>query len=160
MKIITKIFFTIVVFVFLSVGFLFIMATWAIPFHNNNLRIFQKHFQKLTVYHPFESRHLSSISDFGNFGNSNHCDYMVGEFRATQLSEEIILKKYEGLSVASFDNRTIPVEVYFSDDGVFKHFPWSDWLNLLSEKPSSTEKVYIIFAFIDGDSPDGDLRCH
>lgn len=147
------------IFVLLSlIIFLVIMWIGKIPIHNYNLHVFERNWE--AVLHPKESKELLKIVEFGNFGNSNHCDYMVGEFRSTNTSKEEILKSYNGLAIASFDKKIVPIEVYFIDGDIFGWWPWSEWLNRLSKLPSEAENKYLAFASVDGYSPEGDFRCH
>lgn len=142
---------------------LILLLTWKMPINNFNLWRLKRNFEAASNFHPVQSQLLVKVAEFGNFGQSNHCDYLVGEFRATQLSQEELEKRYASLFINSSDKtQPIPLEIYFADQEVFQESPWSEWLSAhLPEPPLfSTEKIYLAFASIDGYSPDGDIRCH
>lgn len=143
-------------------------VTWRIPLHNVNLRAFQRSFAALS--HPSESQLVMELSEFGNFGESNHCDYVVGEFRSTSLPRGKIEQYYESTSIPSPDRTQHAwdgeppawneVEVAFEDDGIFQWYPWSEWWSRVERSSLPSEKTYLIFASADGYPPRGDYRCH
>lgn len=146
-------------------GVLAIPTASTIPLHEYRLRTLQKHLHAvIDAAHPINSRPLSKLAYVGNFGNSNHCDYIAGQFRASKLSREEIQNAYADMLTPSFSsdsNAPLPVEVYFADDEVFELSPWSSWYEehlpmlLVDEK----EKVYLVFAASELHSHFGDLRC-
>ena len=145
-----------------------IAVTWGIPIHNYRLWVLQKNFRStVQPLHPAQSQLRAEMAEFGNFGNSNHCDYMVGEFRSSSLSKEAVMRAYAGAIVPSFSshdkNSPLPVEVYFTDEDIFHNdYTWSEWLSkYLSRKPATSDKnTYLVFTSSDMHPPDGDIRCH
>lgn len=143
--------------------------TWTIPIHNANARTFQKNFS--TVIHPKESRILTPIMDFANFGNSNHCDYVVGEFRVSSLSRTELVERYEEQTISPPDTqngiwdgvppRESSIGILFTDSETFQQWPWSEWLH--SAQPLSSKQggtAYLVYALESGYPPRGDYRCH
>lgn len=142
---------------------------WRIPVHHMRLGAFQRNFEN--VEHPDESHFIAAHKEFGNFGNSNHCDYFVGEFRTSDLSREEIIRHYQGQHIPPPDTSLgvwdgdppveTEVEAYFLDEDVFRWWPWSEWLEeYLPRLPEDRRKTYLVFAMEDGYPPIGDIRCH
>lgn len=153
------------------IGWTLLMSPWLwkMPVHNMKLYAFQQNFDRLS--HPQHSRLVAEIREFGNFGNSNHCDYFVGEFRESTESREAIVDHYSNQHTSPPDESQgvwsgppptkTDVEVYFLNDDVFEHWPWSDWLRkFVSQLPKDRENIYLVFALESGYPPVGDLRCH
>ena len=143
----------------------FVLAiTWKMPIHDYQLRVLQKHFRStMQTVHPAQSELRAEMAEFGNFGNSNHCDYFVGEFRSSPLSKEELLQGYASVATSSFvGNRLIEIGVYFIDADIFTHYPWSEWLEkyLPNDKHITNQNTYLIFSEDEGNPPDGDIRCH
>lgn len=151
----------------LCVDFL-VALTWRVPVHNANLRAFERSFE--SVLHPTQSTLHARHAEFGNFGNSNHCDYFVGEFRSSPLQRSEIARHYAGKTIRSPDitqhawdgepPAESEIEVYFTDDDVFEWYPWSEWLGKVKQRPETGEAMYLAFALEDGYPPRGDFRCH
>ncbi|MEK7218291.1 MAG: hypothetical protein AAB728_02395 [Patescibacteria group bacterium] len=142
---------------------------WKIPIHNMKLSAYQRHFA--SIVHPKGTTLVAGVRDFGGFGNSNHCDYFVGEFRSSDLPRETVVRHYQGLFIPPPDEllgvwdgappQRTGIEVYFLDDEIFQHWPWSDWLNSTASRlPEDRQNVYLAFALQDGYPPIGDFRCH
>ncbi|MFY9462564.1 MAG: hypothetical protein WAP52_00050, partial [Candidatus Sungiibacteriota bacterium] len=111
--------------------FILIAITWKIPLHNYQLRMMQKHFRStMQSVHPMPSKLRAEMAEFGNFGNSNHCDYFVGEFRSSPLPKDKVLEQYAAVVTSSFiGNRLIETGVYFVDEDFFKKdYLLSEWL--------------------------------
>lgn len=143
---------------------------WRVPLHNANLWAFQKNFAKIA--HPEKSRLLIALKDFGNFGNSNHCDYFSGEFRSSSLPHDDIVRHYADMTIPSPDTTQhawdgeppmeSDVEVYFTDfdRDLFEWYPWSEWLTQIPQQAEQhDETMYLVFAMEDGYPPRGDYRC-
>lgn len=152
----------------LCIAFVFAL-TWKIPVHNANARTFQKNFS--TVVHPKESKILTPVMDFANFGNSNHCDYFVGELRISSLSKAELVQQYEGQTISPPDTqngaldgdppRESSIEILFTDSEIFERWPWSEWLDSMQHFSSEQgETVYLVYALESGYPPEGDYRCH
>jgi hypothetical protein len=142
-----------------------VAVTWKMPFHNYQLWKLQKSFRSIMQStHPAPSKLRGEVAEFGNFGNSNHCDYLAGEFRSSTLSKEQLTQAYAGMTILSFDKISrLPVEVYFTDEGFFKDdYLWSRWRSkyLPDQQDVSGENTYLVFASSDMHPPDGDIRCH
>jgi len=153
------------------VGLVIFMSPWLwkIPIHNMRLLLFERSFN--AIEHIEGSRKIASHKEFGNFGNSNHCDYFVGEFRVSDLPREVIASHYQNLHIPPPDDsldvwsgsppKETDIEVYFLDEAVFQHWPWSDWLIKYSKRlADNLENTYLVFAMEDGYTPSGDFRCH
>ncbi len=151
----------------LILGFL-ILITWKMPIHNFNLWRLSKNFESVSAFHPLLSKRLLKFSDFGNFGESGgQCGYIVGEFRVSQLTKEEILNyfNYKNLTILSFkEDKTIPLEIYFLDDDMFRYYPWSKWLLYFYQKKGlsnqSSSIVYLAIAQSYNHLADGDIRCY
>lgn len=144
---------------------LFVTAiTWKMPIHNYQLSKMQKHFRStMQSVHPAPSELRAEVAEFGNFGNSNHCDYFIGEFRSSHLSREEILRKYAAVATSSFvGDRLLEVGVYFLDEDIFMDHPLSEWLEkyLPNNRDIMNKNTYLIFTEDAGNPPDGDIRCH
>jgi len=154
--------FGLIVFCLLVLFILFL--TWKMPFHAYQLWAMQRRFRSdMHSIHPAESQLRAEMAEFGNFGNSNHCDYFVGEFRSSPLSKKEILKRYAAIATSSFvGNRLLETGVYFIDEDIFTDHPWSQWLEkyLPAHRHVMNQNTYLIFSEDEGNSPVGDIRCH
>lgn len=139
--------------------------TWAMPLHIYQQHIFQRQFSvAVQPFHPSDSELLIKASEFGNFGNSNHCDYFAGEFRSSVFSKEEITNAYTDAPLLSFDGSNhLPVDVLFTDEeSSFHSWPWSEWLEryLPSRRAIPGENIYLVSAVSAMHPPSGDIRCH
>lgn len=141
-----------------------VAITWKMPLHNYQLWKMQRNFRStMQSIHPVQSELRAEMADFGNFGNSNHCDYMVGEFRSSHLSKEKLRRAYAAVATSSFiGNRLVETDIYFTDEDIFTHYPWSEWLEkyIPDNRGAANENTYLIFSEDDGNPPDGDIRCN
>lgn len=143
-----------------------ILLSWfaLIPVNQINLWLLKRNF--VSVPHPPESTLLARTAEFGNFGNSNHCDYLVGEFRSSQLSRAEVQQAYNGVQVRSFNAGTqLPVEIYFAGDlreAAQHDYYWRHWLEkyLPTQKAAVNGHTYFVFTMSAMHPPDGDFRCH
>ena len=114
--------------------------------------------------HPAQSALITEAVEFGNFGNSNHCDYFAGEFRSSALPKGKIIDAYRSAPFLSFDgSNRLPIEVYFLDEkDTFHWWPWSEWLEkYLPSRPAIPgEHTYLVSAISAMHPPEGDIRCH
>lgn len=143
--------------VLLLIILLFVLyLTYRIPLNNYHLMIFKDDFNKFVdQLHPQQSAYIAEVTETGNLGGaSNHCDFLVGEFRSSPLSKEMLKNNYFRDSLSS--------GVYFIDDDIFTESPWSEWKEkyLKDYKPKDNENTYLVWISNDGNSPDGDIRCH
>lgn len=156
------------VLVFFTVAFFVAVTMWHGPAHQFNVWKLRRHFNE--VMHPPESQTLKSIGGFGSLFRdaSNGCDYLVGELRISTGQREEITRRYQGLSIRSFNgSERVPVEVKFLDDEeFFRQYmgsnPWREWREdiLLSFDFRSMRGVpYIVFAEQTDFPPEGDMRC-
>lgn len=146
---------------------LILLTSWKIPLHIYQLHVLQKHFRDAVgPIHPAQSKLIVEMSEFGNFGNSNHCDYIVGEFRSSQLQMEEIKRFYDGAKVRSFDGGPpLSVEIYFPEDlreAAAHDYYWNHWLEryIPSQERISYQNTYFVFTESAMHPPDGDIRCH
>ncbi len=151
---------------FCAAAFLLFMS-WKIPVHNYQLYVLQKHFRHtMQPIHPPQSTLIAEMAEFGNFGNSNHCDYLVGEFRSSALPREEVQKAYGEVKVLSFDGVShLPLEIYFAEtlrEAAEHDYYWQSWLEtyLPAQKHALYQDTYFVSVASDMHSPDGDLRCH
>jgi len=136
--------------------------------NNGNLRHFAEGFAALP--HAPHSSILSEYRFVGGTGNSNHCDFLVGQLRASSLPETQIADFYETLDVTPPNTtmgtwggsppRKTPVSVAFLHDEVLTVYPFSDLLERDAPPLPTTENVYVVYAFEDGYPPGADPRCH
>lgn len=152
--------------VFCFILWLVFISTWSIPFHMLQTYLFQKQFgDEMRPFHPAQSTLLARAVDFGNFGQSNHCDYFAGEFRSGALSREEIQDAYKNAPLLSFDgSNPLSVDVSFIDDNdMFSRWPLSEWLGKYLPQPHrsvSGKNIYLVYAISAMHPPDGDFRCH
>lgn len=148
---------------------LILLTSWEIPLHNYQLHVLQKHFRDtIQPIHPAQSKLIVEMEEFGNFGQSNHCDYQVGEFRSSPLSKEEVVRAYANTSVLSFDMTSyLPTEIYFAEEllNAEKWWPWNEWLQkyIPGRSLASDEtgvNIYFVFVASEMHPPDGDFRCH
>ena len=146
------------------------------PINDDKLWKFQQNSQKIA--HPSESIRLASGSDFGILaGNSNHCDFFVGEIRwTTQLSAEQIEEFYEDMFIPAVQPYTLwdepgsveHISVLIVRDGLMTEYdrfwlPYS--LNTFDAWGGNTSEyqdgiLYFVYVFIVGYDPGSDVRCH
>lgn len=105
------------------------------------------------IAHPPDSRSLARESDLGLLeGNGNHCDYFVGELRATHLTRAELEKFYGAhTEIEVLEQRVVPP--YVSSP--------RDRLQLVAARasPAPGELLYIAFVF-DQEAAGEDIRCH
>lgn len=163
--------FLVILLCILMAGLLLFMTPvlWKMPIHNMKLNVFENNFAKIS--HPRETELVAKMKDFGLFGNSNHCDYIVGEYRTSNLQRETIINHYKGLHIPPPDDslgvwdgpppKKTDIEIYFTDDRIFEHWPWSEWMEEhLNRLTGNRENTYLVLASEDGYPPIGDFRCH
>jgi len=123
-------------------------------------------FEKINSSSVAESRFLAKKSEVAHWGNSNLCDYYVGQFRASPLSKTEIEKAYESLIIPSFmgdKNSPLELEILFTDNEWFIDNPyywyqwWQDNMNKFEVLPGET--TYLVYAISDSHNPGWDLRC-
>lgn len=144
---------------------LIILLTYKIPWNEYQLRILQKNFRSIVnANSAAQSNLLVEFAEVDHWGNSNLCDYYVGQFRFSPLPIEALKKAYSSFAIPSFpqdENNPLKLEVYSIDDNIFEYYPWSDWLKqYLPNHPSAGQNVYLVWASSNSHSPDGDIRCH
>lgn len=139
-------------------------SIWKIPIHQLNLWKLAGNFQE--IKHPSDSKLLSKVKGFGNLFRdaSNGCDYLVGEFRVGRNSRDEIVRRYQELSINSFDRKErVLIEVHFLDDEkFFEDSLWFDWREKIRTSFNSKTaqgNLYTVFARQTGYSPYGDIRC-
>ncbi len=156
----------IAIFVAVVFGVIAMPVGVTMPLHEYRLWVLQKRFYaSIAATNPTDSRLISKMAHVGNFGNSNHCDYIAGQFRASKLSREEIQKAYAGVSTPSFSSDTnapLPVEIYFTDEDIFELSPWSDWYDehLPAVRAAKKESVYLVFGLSQMHPYFGDIRCY
>lgn len=145
---------TVFLILLLAVLLFVLYLTYRIPFNNYHLMIFRDDFHKFVdQLHPRQSTYIAEIAETGNLGAaSNHCDFLVGEFRSSSLSKETLKGVYFKDSMSS--------GVYFIDEDIFMQTPWSEWKEkyLKDYKLKNNENVYLVWISNDDNSPDGDIR--
>jgi hypothetical protein len=104
--------------------------------------------------HPRQSYLITDVAELGNWANGNQCQFFAGQFRLSELSKETIRQSYFKESMST--------GVYFLDEDVFNHSPWSEWKekylgNYVSQKDKN---IYLVWVSDDNNLPDGDIRCH
>lgn len=132
-----------------------------IPIHTIGLYMFENRYSKIPQLPKSQTVHATS--EVGLFGNSNHCDYIVGEFRISSSSRPEIEKYYKDFSVPALGMHRdpIPVEVGYPDDTyLFLGEDWLDWMERTHLSKAIIDHMYFVY-ILDGDySPFGDYRCH
>ncbi|KKP33157.1 MAG: hypothetical protein A2360_00590 [Candidatus Staskawiczbacteria bacterium RIFOXYB1_FULL_32_11] len=148
--------FTILGLIISSAVILFIIIlVWKMPYNNLYLNNFRKSFSVFTYYmHPKQSNLIVEMAELGNWANSNQCQFFAGQFRLSGLSKETIMQSYFKESMST--------GVYFLDEDVFNHSPWSEWKEkyLGNYVPQKDKNIYLVWASDDNNLPDGDIRCH
>ena len=133
---------------------LIIYLTYKIPLNNYRLMTFQNDFrQNIKSFHPTQSTLIIEIAEVGNWADGTYCEFIAGEFRSSPLSKEELEKIYP------YDFFT--AGVYFLDEDVFNHSPWSEWKEkyLKNYKPKNGENTYLVWASDQNKSANGDIRC-
>ena len=136
--------------------------------NNADLRAFERSLS--TIEHPEASESLATSSRFGNLGcASNHCDYFVGNLRASKLSQDDLLAYYKNEVLPSPDpsiEGPIAVDLWFFEDEILECAPEvdglfnrkEDWEVNLSKYEGET--LYIAYAEASGAPTGADIRCH
>ncbi len=137
--------------------FFIIIILGGVPYHNLNLYLTSRGFNK--IHNPIETRSLKKYAEIEHYGNSNLCDYMIGEFRQSFISRENIKKNYASTSVVNFDMKKLPIEIYFLDEDIFQYEPMSHWLQD-SGIATSSKDVYLVYIEALSYPPTNDYRCH
>jgi len=146
----------------------FIVASMLL--NNADLKAFKRGFG--TIVHPPASASLAISSRVGNLGcASNHCDFFVGNLRASPLPQDALLAHYTGMTIPAPFDRTIfgestEVQIWFFDDEVPECAPavdglfnrQQDWGVDLSAHSGRT--IYMVYAEEAGAPPGADIRCH
>ena len=161
-KILVKIFSVIYILIILFLLFIFPIP-WlvGIPIHNYYLYKLDKRFN--TIQHPPKSELIEKVSEVGLFGNSNHCDYAIGEFRRSSLSKKDIEEFYKNKTIGSLSQGPISLEVYFIDDINLDYFINGPFLEKLNHWITTTKSLnsndYLILFVDPMNPPTGDYRC-
>lgn len=133
-----------------------------VPIHNWKLHKLEKRFD--IIEHSKESWLIERVSEVGLFGNSNHCDYAIGEFRQSSLTKREIKEYYQDKRIESLVQGPIPLEIYFSDEIDLDYFingPFLDRLELWATTTKSLNSNQYLVSFIDPMNPaTADYRCH
>lgn len=136
--------------------------------NNADLRSFERNFA--AIEHPLSTESIATSSHVGNLGcASNHCDYFVGNLRATNLPRDTLLTHYEELTISppdSYFKEPTEVQLWFFDEEVLECTPEVDalfnrpaeWGVDFSEHKGKT--LYIAYAEAAGAPPGADIRCH
>ena len=130
----------------------------AIPENNIKLLIYDHWYA--SIKHPEQSRQLNHFREFGNFGNSNHCDFAAGDFRTTTLSKKELEDFYKTQSMKSFRDSPPEIEVWTIKDLEDVGYPQSDWLRNSGLSASTTKNIYLVVAVDQMYYPGWDYRCH
>ena len=148
--------------VFLFISFALVSA----PFNTYKLAIIRRNFNEMNNKNIAQSRLIKNKSEVAHWGNSNMCDYYVGQFRVSNLSKEEIEKAYEGLRIKSFrgdKNTPLELDLLFTDDEWFREnaYYWSPWWQENSRRFDirPEENAYLVYVISDGHSHIGDFRC-
>lgn len=165
-EILVRIFAVFGLIVLLLIGAFLVAVMWEAPIHQLNLWRLGRNFKVINSHHPKDSRFVLKVRDFGNLfrGASNGCDYLVGEVRVGNESQEEIAQYYKGLSIKSFDGTyPVPVEIsFFDEEGWMDPYRWSDWRDKAQsylDPGTLNGTLYMVFARQDSYPPYGDMRC-
>ncbi|MFT3711691.1 MAG: hypothetical protein QM817_28980 [Archangium sp.] len=117
--------------------------------HDLKLVRMKRQFRELP--HP-PSRVLAFEADLGLLeGNGNHCDYFVGELRASKLDAVAMAKAYDGK--ADVEAVNIPSDPWFPSPRDRLH------LAAKGQMLAPDERLYVVSMF-DQEAPGMDFRCH
>lgn len=136
---------------------------WAIPFHNYRLWVIERQFADLNSEVLPNSKLLLKKAEVSHWGNSNLCDYFVGQFRASSLTKEKIENAYDGKTIKSYaddGNSPLEIKVFTAREDWMEPYFWEDSWEELEDELNAEEHLYLVFASSDSHSPDGDIRCH
>jgi hypothetical protein len=144
---------------------LIILLTCKMPWHQYQLWILQKNFQSIVnTDSAAQSNLLAEFAIVDHWGNSNLCDYYVGQFRSSPLPKETLEEVYSNLVINSFPhdaNNALKPEVYFIGDEIFNDYYYSNLLKrYLPHHLPTDQNIYLVWTSSDSHSPDGDIRCH
>lgn len=142
-----------------------ILLTYKMPWNQYQLWILQKNFRSIVNTNAAtQSSLLAEFAMVDHWGNSNLCDYYVGQFRSSPLPRETLEKSYSSLVIPSFpkdENNPLKLEVYFTDDDIFKDYYYSNLLNkYLPNRLPTDQNIYLVWASSESHNPNGDIRCH
>jgi len=133
--------------------------------HNRQLTKFEASYADVT--HPQSSQRMIEFSEVGLLGgaNGNHCDFLVGEIREYNASEDLIRAHYASQQIKS------PLEPSYSlaatvvflseeyrDDPILQY----EIAPLVGKARSdrSLTTLYVIYFLDAGHDPNFDIRCH
>ncbi|OGG49227.1 MAG: hypothetical protein A3F84_23955 [Candidatus Handelsmanbacteria bacterium RIFCSPLOWO2_12_FULL_64_10] len=147
------------------VCFLIALAVGPCAFHvgSNSLRLRRMEGVFRAVPHPPGTELIRLRSDIGILhGNSNHCDFFVGELRRYGGSESAIREHYSDPRVLATLSKDLSLELVFIQNGkIPDDEDMPDALRNLSEwdLPPGETRAYLVFVF-DQHEPNLDPRCH
>lgn len=143
----------------------FLVSTFgAMPFNNFYLHKVENFYK--TIKHPDDSQRVIRMKEVGHYGNSNVCDFLVGDFRTTALTIEA-LKTWYGdaypelfssdlaapyLEVSAIEGDTCP-----GNYGTMCRM-WVEKSNV--QKSPEAETLYLVAYADHSYSAFGDIRCH
>ena len=109
--------------------------------------------QYRSIPHPADSRALQYEADLGLLeGNGNHCDYFVGELRATRLSRAQLARFYgPHVELTAPDSFEAPSYVSSPRDRLIER--------AATTTPGPGEVLYVVSLF-DQEAAGLDMRCH
>jgi len=148
----------------------FVVGLIALPYliHNAGLRRFRAAFAQVT--HPPSSIALHEFSAVGLLeGNGNHCDYLAGQFRETDLSPVEVVRAYADARVRRVNPKAhdsgfgdyVLVHVEFPEQTPSDISHLHDAATLAAVHAKRTRKtLYLVYAIDSGYPPDFDLRCY
>ncbi len=132
----------------------------------NNYRLSQFENGLSQVNHPQGSKLLARRSAVGLLiGNSNHCDYFVGEIRSCDLPREQIQKYYADLSIINpINGNLLSLNILFvgtngfPDDAILP-YGYEDLADWGLEIHNETGTIYLLSTFFTWIA-NSDMRCH
>jgi hypothetical protein len=134
----------------------------------NDFRLWRVERSFDSVKHPSGTRLVMRIREVGLLiGNSNHCDYFVGELRSYSGEPERIKAAYAGARVwEPIPEGAGEVRVVFPQNGKVPNEDAFTVPYLLEDSadwgviPKFGEKLYYVYFLSAGQDPGFDFRCH
>lgn len=162
-----KIFVGIIFLFFITVGVIFLVKVFSsVHEHNEYLHQLTEKFNR--IEHLKSSQKELEFKGVGLLaGNGNHCDYLVGQIRASDVSRDEIQSFYDEMNRRNKNDKNSQInqiKIIFYNDGllveddaipeVYSH------LSAIVPDYDKNLNYYIVYVFDGSYDPGYDYRCH
>ena len=147
----------------LGLAFTYIFVVIIFPFArdsiSNNIKLKNMETALSRIEHPVGTSLISTRGAVGVlWGNSNHCDFYVGEMRQFDGDRQKVLDFYHSpdINIAFIENKIMP-DGFTTFDVPYELNTFADWGISPADLPAN---LYLVYTFDGLYDPGMDFRCH